>query len=61
VSVSEQDARLTSPDDDPWADMFPLPEGCTLTEHPPLSEERIAELSLMFGTASGPARTRSRR
>lgn len=34
-----------------WADMFPLPEGFTLKEYPPLSEERIAELALMFGTA----------
>jgi hypothetical protein len=34
-----------------WADMFPVPEGFTLREYPPLSEERIAELAQMFSPA----------
>ena len=34
-----------------WADMFRVPEGFTLREYPPLSEERISELALMFSAA----------
>ena len=34
--------------DDPWPDMCPVPEGFTLEEYPPLSEEQADELTRLF-------------
>ena len=36
--------------DEKWADMFPVPEGFTLEEYPPLSEEQFVELTRLFRT-----------
>jgi hypothetical protein len=51
ASQIRPDSAADAQADEEWADMFPVPEGFTLREHPPLSEERIAELALMFSTA----------
>jgi hypothetical protein len=36
--------------DDPWEDMFPLPEDCTLEEPPSLTQKQSDMLAILFST-----------